>query len=302
MTTTEAASPFVDDRAADTDDALVRRAVEGDAEALTALVRRHQSFLYHVAIRLVLRPADAEDLAQEALVRIVTHLSQFAGKARFRTWAYRILVNCFRQSKRRRMEQAIDTFVGFGEELDALGDEPLLLPESWQPERALLVEDAKVGCMVGMLLCLDREQRLAYVLGEIFQAPSPVAAEILDIAPATFRKRLERARRDLTAFMNEKCGLVNAANPCRCERKTRAFMRQGWVDPAQLKFTARHVRRVKNEAPARLRVLCDATEAKAADLHREHPLVEGPNLVDRLRELLTDPEIRRSLDLIDTKS
>ena len=299
MATAEATSPFVAGAEED-DEALVQSAVAGDADALTTLVRRHQRYLYSVAVRLVLRPEDAEDLAQEALTRIVTHLSQFAGKAKFRTWAYRILVNCFRESKRRKMEQAITTFAAYGEELDELGFEPLILPDRWEPERALLVEDAKVGCMVGMLLCLEREQRLTYVIGEIFMAPSPVAAEILGISPATFRKRLERARRDLTAFMNDKCGLVNEANPCRCERKTKAFMKRGWVDPARLKFTARRVQYVKNEAPARLRVLCDATEAKAVDHYRDHPLLDGPDLAGRVRELLDDPEVRRSLDLADS--
>ncbi len=297
MSVADARSPFVDDEAADDDEVLVARAVSGDADALTDLVRRHQPYLYNVALRLVLRPADAEDLAQDALVRIVTHLGQFAGKARFRTWAYRILVNRFREGKRRKMEQAITTFAAYGEELDALGTEALLLPERLEPERSLLVEDAKIGCMVGMLLCLDREQRLTYVVGEIFQAPSPVAAEILGVSAATFRKRLERARRDLTAFMNDKCGLVNEANPCRCSGKTRAFIRQGWVDPARLKFTGRRRRQIRNEAPARLRVLCEATEAKAVDLYRDHPLAEGPDLSRRLADLLADPSVRRSLNL-----
>ena len=48
---------------------------------------------------------------------------------------------------------------------------------------------------------------------------------------AAFRKRLQRAPADLTAFMNDKCGLINEANLCRCEKKTRAFMDAGWLDP-----------------------------------------------------------------------
>jgi len=93
-----------------------------------------------------------------------------------------------------------------------------------------------------MLLCLDREQRLAYIFGSIFGVPSEVAAEVLEIEPAAFRKRLERARSDLWSFMSDKCGLVNAANPCRCPRKTSALIREGWVDPRQLRFVDRKLR------------------------------------------------------------
>lgn len=293
----ETRSPFLDDDAEAEDQVLIQRAVGGDQAALTTLVDRHQRYLYNIALRLVLRPADAEDLTQEALIRIITRLSQFAGKAQFRTWAYRILVNCFRDQKRGKMEQAITTFTRYGEELDELGVE--VLPGRFEPERDLLIEEAKVGCLVGMLLCLDREQRLTYVVGEILQAPSSMAAEILDISPAAFRKRLERARRDLTAFMNDKCGLLNEANPCRCARKTKAFIDQGWVDPLHLKFTGRRVSRIRNEAQSRLGTLCSATEAWGVDLHRDLPLVEGPNFAVRIRELLDDTEFRRSLDLPD---
>ena len=85
--------------------------------------------------------------------------------------------------------------------------------------------------MLGMLLCLTREQRMAFILGAIFEVPSDIAGEVLGLSPEAFRKRLERARADLTSFMNAKCGLVNPNNPCRCPKKTAALIREGWVDP-----------------------------------------------------------------------
>jgi hypothetical protein len=87
-----------------------------------------------------------------------------------------------------------------------------------------------------MLLCLDRGQRLVYVLGEIFEVGDAVGAELLEISRDNFRQRLTRARRDLHNFMNEKCGLVDPANPCRCDKKTRGFIQAGYVDPANLLF------------------------------------------------------------------
>ena len=82
-----------------------------------------------------------------------------------------------------------------------------------------------------MLLCLGREQRLVYVLGEIFGVTDRVGAELLDISRDSFCQKLARARRDLYNFMQGKCGLVKTSNPCRCAKKTQGFIQLGHVDP-----------------------------------------------------------------------
>lgn len=280
------------DEGEDDDARLCAQAVAGDAEALEALIRRHQRWVYNLALRLVLSPADAEDLAQEALIRIVTRLSGFQGRASFRTWAYRVVVNRFLDAKPRAMERAIVSFEAYGMELDQLPAAPLGDVAPSDPERRLLVEEAKVGCMLGMLLCLSRDQRAAYVIGEVVGANSVVGGEILGVRPAAFRKRLERARRDLAAFMRGTCGLMNPANPCRCARKTQAFIRAGWVEPERLKFTGAHVARLRARAPALSDDLC-ALEARAARLFHAHPIVAGPDLAARIVGLLSESEAAR---------
>lgn len=69
-----------------------------------------------------------------------------------------------------------------------------------------LVEEAKLGCMTGMLLCLNREQRLVFILGELFAVDHTLGGELLSITPANFRKRLERARRDLCQRNKKRSG------------------------------------------------------------------------------------------------
>jgi DNA-directed RNA polymerase specialized sigma24 family protein len=76
-------------------------------------------------------------------------------------------------------------------------------------EDAVLLEEVKIGCTLGMLTCLDRPHRLAYILGEILEIDGPAAAEILGISPAAFRKRLSRARTSVVEFTRKKCGLVD---------------------------------------------------------------------------------------------
>jgi len=268
------------------DVALALKAAGGDRAALEALLRRHQRWVYAIALRMTACPPDAADLAQEALLRVVTRIAQFEGRSSFRTWAYRIVMNCFVDAKRGRIEGMVTGFGQYGKDLDAIPLEELgSVPGV---ERRLLVEEAKVGCMLGMLLCLDREQRIAFVLGEVFECPSPLAAEILGITPAAFRKRLERARADLSAFMNEKCGLMNPASPCRCDRKTKGFIAAGMVDPAKLKFTSEHVRRIREDAPAKSRALDVLSEEHAPWLFREHPMLDGPDLAEHLSNLLNE--------------
>jgi len=58
---------------------------------------------------------------------------------------------------------------------------------------------------------------------EIVDVTDAVGAELLEISRENFRQRLARARRDLHRFMNDRCGLVNRSNPCRCAKKTRGF-------------------------------------------------------------------------------
>ncbi len=105
--------------------------------------------------------------------------------------------------------------------------------------------------MSGMLLCLDREQRLIYILDEVFRIDHRLASEFLEISPDNFRQKLARARRDIYNFMNNKCGLVNKNNPCRCPKKTKGLVQLGIVDPERLQFNAHYVQRIRDLVPER---------------------------------------------------
>ncbi|MCE3008723.1 MAG: RNA polymerase sigma factor [Bacteroidetes bacterium] len=240
------------------DEALLVAAREGSRTALELLLARHRPFIYNVAWRLVLSPADAEDLTQEVLIKALTRLDQFQGRSSFRTWLYRIAMNHFLEMKRRPMEQAIGSFEAFGAELDAVPNEDLSTEEQLSQQE--LIQEAKLGCLAGMLLCLDRRQRLVYVLGEIFELSTREGAELTELSEDNYRQILSRARRDLRAFMNQKCGLVNPDNPCRCQRKTKGFIQAGWVDPGQMKFNLPHQQSILQSLEARQKQLEEAME------------------------------------------
>ena len=101
-----------------------------------------------------------------------------------------------------------------------------------------------------------------------------------------FRQRLSRARRQLLEFAQGHCGLVDAGNRCRCARKTRAFIRDGIVDPKHLVFARPHVARMQ-EASSRGRVAFErAVENAGVALWRDQPMLDPTDLVTRLRGVL----------------
>jgi RNA polymerase sigma factor (sigma-70 family) len=290
------AHPFAEDAGADRDDrALVARARAGDGRALEDLVARHQAWIYHLALRMLGHPQDAEDAAQEILVKAVTALASFEGRSRFRTWLHRVAVNHVLNVKRARLEPATPGFGCHAHALDATPDLELPDPHGVPADARVLVDEARIGCTTGMLLCLDREQRLVYVLGAIFEVPDAVGAELLAISRENFRQRLARARRDLHSYMNGRCGLVDRANPCRCERKTRGFVQAGWVDPRNLLFARERVRRVRDAAPETAEALA-TLDARCAAIFRDHPVHEPPDLVAALRRLLAGSDFDRVTD------
>jgi RNA polymerase sigma factor (sigma-70 family) len=225
-------NPLADESPTDREDhSLVVRARLGDRKALEDLIRRHQPWIYNIALRMLYHPQDAEDATQEILVKTLTRLSSFEGRSSFRTWLYRIVVNHVLNMRRGRVEGAAISFNRYAEDLDNTPQLDLPDPNGTSVDTRQLVTEAMLSCTSGMLLCLDRNQRLAYILGAIFGVTDTVAAEVLEITTENFRQRLARARRDLHNFMHEKCGRVNRANPCRCAGKTRGFIEAGYVDP-----------------------------------------------------------------------
>jgi RNA polymerase sigma factor (sigma-70 family) len=288
-------NPLTDTPSGDADDRdLIRHVQHGSREALELLISRHQAWIYNIVLRMVYNPPDAEDATQEILIKLLTTLSSFEGRSTFRTWLYRIVVNHVLNMKRTRSEAREWTFEKYGDGLASAPDLDLPDPRSVPADVQLLVDEARIGCSSGMLLCLDRQQRLVYILGDIFGVTDVVGAELLDISRDNFRQKLSRARRDLHSFMHDRCGLVNQANPCRCAKKTQAFMRAGYVNPENLLFAQPHVARVR-EVAARVHDEVETLDEAYAAIHRDHPFQSPPDFVAAVRRLIERPDFQSIL-------
>jgi RNA polymerase sigma factor (sigma-70 family) len=263
---------------------LARGARDGDRGCLERLVAAVQDRIYGLALRMLWHPEDARDATQEILIRIVTRLGAFRGASSFATWAYRVAANYLLTARKSRLEEQRYTFQRFGEELDEGLSDARESPET--AETLLLIEEVKIGCTLGMLTCLDRPHRLAYILGEILELEGEEAARILGIRATAFRKRLSRARAAVVAFTRAKCGLVNPERPCRCRRRVSSALRLGRVVPGHLLF-ASDVTRAREFAAVLAEIRRLESVRRAAALFRSHPPFAAPaDVTHAIRRLL----------------
>ncbi|MDX1958531.1 MAG: sigma-70 family RNA polymerase sigma factor [Leptospiraceae bacterium] len=270
---------------------LIRKTLSGNAESLNQLLKIHQDYIYNICRSMYLNPMDSEDVTQEILIKIISNLSKFdETKSQFSTWIYRITVNHVLNVKKQRLEELTSDFDAYGKDLDSIPLEDFQKEELSRPETKLLIEEARIGCSVGMLLCLDREQRIVFVLGEIMRMNHKLAAEILEISPENYRQKLSRARKDLFNFMENQCGLINQSNPCRCAKKTIGFIKKGYVDKNNLKFANEHLKKIKEFAEKQDCIEDEFYEKGYDTIYDENPFYETPKKVLEKILLSLEPE------------
>lgn len=278
------------------DELLINEAVKGHKQALEILIKKHQDWIFNIALTFTGDSDEAADIMQEVLIKVVTKLSTFKQKSNFRTWMYRIAKNHFLNMKRGKNEINAPTFDQFGQGLDQLPDESLS-DYSFEVENKLLVKEAKLSCMKGMLLCLNREQRLIYIIGELFEFSDTIGSEIMEISKANFRVKLHRAKKQLYTFMNSKCGLINKNNPCRCARKTAGFIKLGYVDPVNLHFQKDRITEINKIVSAKVEAYSNEVTQKYQALYQEHPFLQSPDRLASIKKLLSSEEIKKTFDL-----
>jgi len=196
----------------------IKKANSGDKKALEQVVLHIQDLVYNLSLKMLFHPEDAKDATQEILIKVITHLSTFTFQSKFSTWVYRVATNYLLTQKGKQTKEFAYSFEDYAELID-LGQSNEVRFSKNQGEIALLEEEIKVGCSQGLLLCLNELDRAVYILSEILEFNSVEGSEILEISSENYRKKLSRSRSKIRNFMNNKCGLYNPKNPCRCRKK-----------------------------------------------------------------------------------
>jgi RNA polymerase sigma factor (sigma-70 family) len=267
-------------------DELARLAADGDRVALAELLRRLQHPMYRLALRFLGQPQDAEDATQEILIRIVTHLGSFEGRSKFTTWAYTVAIRSLFRAKRGVNEAAIVGAEQFAAFLDAgMADIDTTADEA---EYRMLCEEVRISCTYGMLLCIPREQRAAYLLADVAGLTDIEGAQVLECTREAFRQRVSRARRTIKQVIDSRCGLIDPANPCRCGRQITASLRAGMLRPDDLPLATHPREEVRVWIEPYARQLDEV--AAIGDLYRfdrfAAPAALWRDLQDRYPELL----------------
>lgn len=213
---------------------LIERAVSGDRDSLETVIRSVQDLVFNLSLRMLGTFPDAEDAAQDILLKIVTHLSSFKGESAFSTWVFRIAINHLRNYQKHMFAKVPLSFEFYGDDIQngKIDDLPDL---TQNVENSLLAEELKLSCTNVMLQCLDAESRCIFILGTMFKVDSRIAGELLGLTPEAYRQRLSRIRGKMADFLREYCGEYGNGK-CRCADRVNYAIQNHRISPAQLYF------------------------------------------------------------------
>lgn len=188
-------------------DHLVARAQRGDPAALEALCARARPMLVRHARRLLGRSADVEDAVQEVLMIVCARIGTYRREGSFAGWLYAVAT---RSILRRAAATPQDAALAV-----ELADRALVTDHDpmTEAEWRLVEQDLHLACTVGVLTGLSSETRRLYLLGEVLAVPDTVGAQVAQVTPAAYRKRLERARRAVADAVRDQAQA--AADPHR---------------------------------------------------------------------------------------
>ena len=213
---------------------LIDLALDGNAEGLEQLLASVQDMVFNLSLRMLGTVPDAEDAAQDILVRIMTSLSTFRKESSFQTWVYRIATNYLINYKKSMFARQPLDFEFYGNDIKyAAVDETEQLVD--EMTRETMAEELKMSCTNVMLQCLEAESRCIFVLGTMFKGDSKIAGEILDMTAENYRQRLSRIRRKVGDFLAEYCGL-SGSGCCSCKKRVGYAIAQHRINPERPDF------------------------------------------------------------------
>ena len=179
---------------------LLRRLQAGEKQLFYELVKPYERRVYSAAFAILRQEADAEDAAQEAILKAFTHIRQFRAEARFSTWLIQIAVNEALMRKRRAHPELVESI---GEKREEGGNYTPRDFADWREIPSEVLERKEVRQKLAQAVAMLAEKyREVFVLRDIEQLSIEETAEALGISRASVKTRLLRARlmlRDLLA-------------------------------------------------------------------------------------------------------
>jgi len=179
---------------------LIAQVQRGQSESFYELVRPYERRVYAAAMAILRNEADAEDVAQEAMLKALANIRQFRAEAKFSTWLIQITVN---EALMRRRRERIGTMEAIDDNRDDEGEYAPREFADWReiPSEALERKEVRQK-LAEALASLDRKYREVFVMRDMEHLNIQETAEALGISVASVKTRLLRARlmlRDMLA-------------------------------------------------------------------------------------------------------
>lgn len=187
--------------------ALIERAIAGERQAAGDLIRAHQRSVYAYILRMSGRPDVAEDIVQEAFVRVLGNLHRFDFRFRFSTWLFTIARRLYMNAMAKNRPAYDTDFVGSmsssagtpGSTANARGEQRV-----YADERQQVQQDA----IQSALMSLSSEQREIIVLFHQLDWPIALIASHLDMPEGTVKSHLHRGRKRLRVLFKDQTNLA----------------------------------------------------------------------------------------------
>jgi RNA polymerase sigma-70 factor, ECF subfamily len=187
---------------ADPEHELIRRIQNGEKGLFYDLIQPHERRIYVAAFAILRNEADAQDVAQEAILKAFTHLDQFRMESKFSTWLIRVTIN---EARMRRRKDHLEIMKPLEEQVKTDEDGEYTPREfaDWReiPSEALERKEVRDG-LSNALASLDSKYREVFVLRDVEQLSIVETAEVIGISQGAVKTRLLRARlmlRDMLA-------------------------------------------------------------------------------------------------------
>ena len=170
---------------------LIRRVKNGEHDLFYQLIQPYEGRVFATAMAISRNEADAEDIAQDSILKAFRHISQFRGEAKFSTWLLQITINEARMRKRRMTIRAMESI----NEPDEEGDYRPREFADWReiPSESLERKEVR-NALMAALNTLEEKYRSVFVMRDIQHLSIEETSKVLDITQASVKTRLLRAR------------------------------------------------------------------------------------------------------------
>src|SRR6185312_486097 len=174
------------------EEALLKRIKDGERELFYELVQPYERRVYAAALSILRNEAEAEDAAQEAVLKAFKHIGQFRAEAKFSTWLLQITINEARMRRRKQVAHAMESIA------DQPNEDGEYIPRDfadWREIPSETLERREIrDALMKALATLGEKYREVFVLRDMQRLSIEETAKILDISTASVKTRLLRAR------------------------------------------------------------------------------------------------------------